>query len=164
MPGSMSKSLRLAGLFVLLSSVLAVAPMDRSASSRVPSSQASASSTRTLLLDLASEARLWNGYFELREFEKYDAADAAEALEQFSPDTRYCGFATVNQASDALTRLKLEDAPTAQKVRDLLHPGLIRALVLREPVRGEREYCSTYSFAIFTRDGLVLFLHYDFTT
>ena len=129
-----------------------------------------ARSTEDLLNEIGEAANISNGSWQVVKFnvKRFRLSRELDKLEKELPDNpdAECTFENYPSTQDSLSMLSgsswLEEDITLLEKLD--QKGLILHIIGRGLAEGETECCSYYHFKVFTTDGWVLELDYDFNS
>jgi hypothetical protein len=91
-------------------------------------------------------------------------AKAEKRITAALPNTQYCKFKTLSGAQSIFSVVAEIDELAAKVMWSLHKKGLIKYVLIRSFDEGESESCSYHQLQIYSTDGYVLELSYDFTT
>ncbi len=124
--------------------------------------------TKEILKEIADHADVQNGDTDVSTYNlaTFKLQDAIIQLSRSLPNRNGCGYATSGRRQLSLDSLKDINArdEVYEALQDLHKKGLVRYMIARTNNEGESENCSIFRFEIFTTDGYVLSLNYDWTT
>ena len=131
-------------------------------------STAAFSGTEATLKEIAEHAEVKNGDADVSTYkvENFKLQDAINQLNRNLPNKNGCGYRTSGRRQLSLDSLKDIDArdDAYETLQELHKKGLVRYMIARTNTDGESENCLIFRFEVFTTDGYVLSLNYDWTT
>jgi hypothetical protein len=125
------------------------------------------------LESIADGANIGNGdsavvQYDMQTFKYIDAVNAIESSLENQNDADSCKFVTTRSTQgslDDLNNLNTDDK-SSEELQKLKDQGKIKHIISRQwdGNSGDSEYCSYYYFSIYTNEGQLLYLNYDYTT
>lgn len=117
-------------------------------------------STEEFLEDISEDAMVHNGDVRIERFnpKKFNSDKEYTKLEKDLPDEGSCQYANFDYAFEEIT----EEVERIE--RKLKQKGIFFKRISRTYEDGESEYCSHFYYYIYTTDGFILKLYYDYTT